>query len=144
MYSKQLRITLTDIAKKYASTHKYKFNTGLKKTPESALIFDQTEFNFNKDSWSVIWNNTAYRSRTQKAHSSFDSTNPKDEMQSSNSSDALLMNIFCYPKINEWKGVKQLLQVNDLSQLKFGHEPGISLNDGTVDRTEVDLFIQDG
>lgn len=144
MYSKQLRITLTDIAKKYASTHKYKFNTGLKKTPESALIFDQTEFNFNKDTWSVIWNNTAYRSRTQKAHSSFDSTNPKDEMQSSNSSDALLMNIFCYPKINEWKGVKQLLQVNDLSQLKFGHEPGISLNDGTVDRTEVDLFIQDG
>lgn len=144
MYSKQLRITLTDIAKKFAFTHKYKFNTGIKKTPESALIFDQTEFNFNRDSWSVIWNNTAYRSRTQKAHSSFDSTNPKDEMQSSNSSDALLMNIFCYPKINDWKGVKQLLQVNDLSQPKFGHEPGISLNDGTVDRTEVDLFIQDG
>lgn len=146
MYSKLLRQYLTILTKKYADnpSRKYGYNSGVVKAPESALIFDQTEFNFNKDSWSVIMGNDDYRFRTQKAHSSFDKTNPKAEMQSSNSSDALLMNIFCHPKINEWKGVKQLLQVNDLSKLTFGHEPGITLVDGTPDGTEVDLFIQDG
>ncbi len=143
MYSKQLRHALTEAAKKYADNNNFKYNIGLAKKPESALIFNQTELNFNKDSWSVIWNNTDYHYRTKKAHSSFDKTNPVYEMQSSNSSDALLMNIFCYPKINEWKGVKQLLKVNDLSQMKFGYEPGIALKDSNVDRTEVDLFIQD-
>lgn len=148
MYSKLLREQLTIAAQRYAANKSIgiTYNSGLNKIPASAVIFDRTEYNFNKESWTIIKdeNYTDYFLRTQKAHSSFDSTNPKDEMQSSNSSDALLMNIFCYPKINEWKGVKQLLLVNDLSQLKFGYEPGISLRDGTVDRTEVDLYIQDG
>lgn len=144
MFSRLLRTILSISGKKFAAGHKYTYNSGLNKIPESALIFDKIEFNFNNDSWSVIKNNADYLSRTLKAHSSFDSTNPKGEMQSSNSSDALLMNIFCHPKINNWKGIKQLLQVNDLSHLKFGFEPGIALEDGTIDRTEVDLSILDG
>ena len=41
------------------------------------------------------------------------------EMQSSNSSDALLMNIFCHPKLNSWKGIRNLFGVSDIKP-EFG------------------------
>lgn len=127
MYPKLLRQQLTTLAKQYADDRRHTYNSGLDITPKSAIIFDETGYNFSYDSWEVIKNSPVYFYRIEKSHSSFDLTNPKDEMQSSNSSDALLMNIFCDRYINQWKGVKKLLNVSDLGKLTFGYQPGVSL-----------------
>ena len=52
------------------------------------------------------------------------------------------MNIFCDRHINKWKGIKQLLQVDDLGDLTLGYQPGVALGNGGKDKTEVDLFIK--
>lgn len=145
MYSKLLRQQLTALAKQYAdhTDRKYGYNTGISKAPQSAIIFDRTGDNFSYEAWEAIKNNPYCFSRTQKAHSSFDETNPKEEMQSSNSSDALLMNIFCDRFMLKSKGLLKLLKVDDLSKLTFGFQPGVALVDNGKDRTEIDLLIQD-
>jgi hypothetical protein len=146
MYSKLLRKQLTTLAKQYAEEpgRNYTYNSGLTEIPKSAIILDKTGDNFTYEAWETIKNNPNYFSRTQKAHSSFDQTNPKDEMQSSNSSDALLMNIFCDRFMKTSKGILKLLNVGDLSKLTFGYSPGVALMKNGVDKTEIDLFIQDG
>lgn len=146
MYSKLLRKQLTTLAKQYADheDRKYGYNAGISKVPQSAIIFDKTGDNFTYEAWETIKNNPYYFSRTQKAHSSFDQTNPKEEMQSSNSSDALLMNIFCDRFMKTSKGLLKLLNVGDLGKLTFGYSPGVALMKNGVDKTEIDLYILDG
>jgi len=41
-------------------------------------------------------------------------------MQSSNSSDAVAMNIFCYPRFRSWNGIKYLLKLDKIDEIKFG------------------------
>jgi hypothetical protein len=48
------------------------------------------------------------------------------------------MNIFCHPKIGEWKGTRDLFKVNEIKPI-FGLNPGIPLKDGQRDSTEIDL-----
>jgi hypothetical protein len=64
------------------------------------------------------------------------------EMQSSNSSDALLMNIFCHPSIRKWTGVKKLLG-NDLESIAFGFPGSVRISNGQTDTTEIDLALSD-
>jgi hypothetical protein len=48
------------------------------------------------------------------------------------------MNIFCHPKIGNWKGIRDLFNVNKIASL-FGVKPRIPLKDGRKDSTEIDL-----
>jgi hypothetical protein len=57
-------------------------------------------------------------------------------MQSSNSSDALLMNIFCYPKFWQWQGPRKLLDVAGSGKMEFGWEPDL---ENETKPTEIDL-----
>ncbi len=67
------------------------------------------------------------------------------ELDSSMSSDALLMNIFCTPGVAESTAVRALLGVDDGAEPIFGTEPvfgwraRVPLVSGRFDRTEVDL-----
>lgn len=110
----------------------------------SAIIYGNIEDNFLQSSIAAIKINGNWSSRTQKQHSHLSSG--YKEMQSSNSSDALLMNIFCHPKIGSWKGIQNLLKIPafTINQIEFGYNP-IILVDGTPEKrpTEVDLFIHD-
>ena len=69
------------------------------------------------------------------------------ELDSVNSSDALLMNIFCHPGVFAEgvlsPGVARLLGVEGASQPCFGINPGVPLRSGRVDRTEIDMQIGD-
>lgn len=142
MFAASLRNQLTQLAKHYAMARNMPFNTNIANQPISAIIFDNIEHNFHRESWkTILANKESYLPRTKKAHSSFDELNSKAEMQSSNSSDALLMNIFCYPKFLNWKGIKQLLKLEDDTQFHFGYQPGIALKKNRKDKTEIDLFI---
>lgn len=107
------------------------------KEHKSAIIFNDIKNNFIEDSFDNIQKNEDWFLRTLKKNNSLLNTL---EMQSSNSSDALLMNIFCYPKINQWKGIKQLLGTDDLNDIKFGWNPFFE-NEDLKQPTEIDMKI---
>lgn len=111
---------------------------GLYKTCKSSIIFNRIEDNFCKSSFDNIKSNPAWYERTKKLHSNFN--DGTFEMQSSNSSDALLMNIFCHPKFNTWKGVNDFLNIHPEEQKIFGWNP-IFDNENSEHRTEIDLKI---
>jgi hypothetical protein len=84
---------------------------------DSAVIFNSIDDNFLISTYENIKRNSNWFNRTKKIHSYF-----KDgtlEMQSSNSSDAILMNIFCHPKFSSWIGPQQLLQIDKNEPIIF-------------------------
>lgn len=110
---------------------------------KSSIIFNSLEYSFHHQSWKTIQENEDYKNRTEKIHPN---TIAKGiyEMQSSNSSDALAMNIFCHPKFMEWKEIYQLFQLPPKFSIEFGFNPKIQKtvnNKIEYDSTEVDVFI---
>jgi len=135
MRPRELRKILREHAIEYAQKREIKVDTSHK----TALIFKNIKDNFIHESFIEIEKNNSWVKRLQKRH-----PNVKGalEMASSNSSDALLMNIFCYPKIGAWKGILELLQVNQFNP-EFGFEAKLTKKDGKTDNTEIDMIIDD-
>ena len=67
----------------------------------------------------------------------------RGELECANSSDALLMNIFCYPGILRRQAVCSLLGIPPGIRPEFGVRPGIPLKNGAQDRSEMDLKLGD-
>jgi hypothetical protein len=63
------------------------------------------------------------------------------ELECANSSDALLMNIFCYPGVLRRAAVCSLLAIEPGANPTFGFRPGIPLKNGAKDRSELDLKL---
>jgi hypothetical protein len=63
------------------------------------------------------------------------------ELECANSSDALLMNIFCYPGVLRRKAVCSLLGIEPGIHANFGFRPRIPLKNGAMDRSEMDLKL---
>jgi hypothetical protein len=64
------------------------------------------------------------------------------ELDCATSSDALLMNVFCYPRV--WTvGLRALLGVSGDGVTEFGYKPRTPLKRGLVDCTEVDMRVGD-
>jgi hypothetical protein len=63
------------------------------------------------------------------------------ELDSSMSSDALLMNVFCTPGVAESDAVRALLGVEGDAEPEFGWKARVPLANGRLDRTEVDLRL---
>jgi hypothetical protein len=63
------------------------------------------------------------------------------ELECANSSDALLMNIFCYPGILRRASLCSLLGIEPGIAPAFGFRPGIPLKNGAQDRSEMDLKL---
>ena len=61
------------------------------------------------------------------------------ELDSSMSSDALLMNVFCTPGVAESPAIRAMLGVEDAAEPIFGWKARVPLANGRFDRTEVDL-----
>ncbi len=61
------------------------------------------------------------------------------ELDSSMSSDALLMNVFCTPGVMESAAVRAMLAVGDCGEPVFGWKARVPLQNGHFDRTEVDM-----
>lgn len=106
--------------------------------------------NFHPNSYNRICANEAWARRLAKVHTaSRRSRARKDwqwmELDSANSSDALLMSIFCHPEVfGEGKlntRVADLLNVDSAAEPCFGIHPGVPLRNGHLDRTEIDLHL---
>lgn len=63
------------------------------------------------------------------------------ELDSSMSSDALLMNIFCAPGVSEAPAVRRALGVDGETAPVFGWKARVPLKNGHFDRTEVDMRL---
>lgn len=63
------------------------------------------------------------------------------ELDSSMSSDALLMNVFCTPGVVESASVRSALGIESQAAPEFGWKARVPLKSGLVDRTEVDLRL---
>jgi hypothetical protein len=61
------------------------------------------------------------------------------ELDSSMSSDALLMNVFCAPGVADELKVRRMLGVNSEDMPVFGWKARVPLKNGLLDRTEVDM-----
>ncbi len=111
--------------------------TSLKGTDKaSAFLFDDISMSFFPETYGNICTNVDYKKRLDKPHSNVPNFK---EMQSSNSSDALLMNFFAHPQIKEWKSVRDLLSINKSDNIEFGWNP--QFPNETNHKTEIDMKI---
>ena len=104
--------------------------------------------NFLDETYEAIVNNADWRKRLGKFHAQAKSSLPKcdhkwKELDSCTSSDALLMNVFCFPGVLENTRVLSLLGVDDAPTAQFGFKARVPLSNGLFDRTEVDLKLGD-
>ena len=65
------------------------------------------------------------------------------ELDCANSSDALLMNIFCCRRTLSNPALSSMLGVSSGNVPQFGFRPGIPLRSGRTDRTEIDMKLGD-
>lgn len=133
MNSNHPRAALKELAENYALEKGLSINSSYK----SAAIFTKLGDNFFPSSYESIRRNEFWSERLQKDHTQV--PNAK-EIQSSSSSDALLMSIFCHPKIGEWKGVRDLLKLESIHP-EFGVKPGVRKIGSKGDKTEIDLAL---
>jgi hypothetical protein len=101
--------------------------------------------NFLPESWRAIAANPVWGTRTRKSHSQpgalpEEKRSSVRELDSSNSSDALLMNCFCYPGAAA-RILKGLGLPADDSAPEFGFKARLSLLDGSEDATEIDMRL---
>ena len=104
--------------------------------------------NFLPQSYRAILRSDSWRRRLAKPHTSAYHALPREgfrwhELDSCNSSDALLMNIFCYPGVTRAGAVCDLLGIDSASKPQFGFKARVHMTNDTADRTEVDMKIGD-
>jgi hypothetical protein len=108
-----------------------------------------THGNFLDASYRRICAHSAWAARLTKAHTSKrqarytgadETIRPWRELDSACSSDALLMNIFCYPRVLNAR-VCALLGVSASVEPEFGYRPRIELERNRKDRTEIDMRL---
>jgi hypothetical protein len=102
--------------------------------------------NFHPTSYGAINAEVEWKRRLTKAHPQRDKAldEPYDqtacELDSCTSSDALLMNVMCYPGAVAG-GLARLLGVEPGTRPRFGVRAKVPLKDGKVDETELDMQI---
>ena len=115
-----------------------------------SIIYGENEAgehgNFLRASYRRILRNPDWKARLAKVYTgsrwiprSGDRT--RRELDCANSSDALLMNIFCYPAVLRRASVCARLAIEPGLRPVFGFRPAIPLHNGAHDRSEVDLKL---
>lgn len=104
--------------------------------------------NFHPRSYRNICANPQWARRLRKVHTASRKASPATgwrwkELDCANSSDALLMNIFCYGRTLRNPTLVSLLGTERGATPEFGFRPAIPLSDGKTDRTEIDMRVGD-
>jgi len=102
--------------------------------------------NFFDESYAAMVAIQEWRKRLEKVHTQAKSSLPKSgrgwkELDSSMSSDALLMNIFCCPYVADDLRVLAMLGIEGAALPQFGWRARVPLKNGLADRTEVDMKL---
>jgi hypothetical protein len=150
-YAAQIRQELTLRNRSYARGREHVESYGsapvLVYEPENGL-----HGNFFDTAYAAIAANPDWMRRFDKVHAQAARSLPKPqvdparrwrELDSSMSSDALLMNIFCTPGVAESPTVRDALGVDVQAVPVFGWKARVPLTNGRFDRTEVDMRFGD-
>jgi hypothetical protein len=102
--------------------------------------------NFISASYRAILRRPQWRKRLQKVHAQGRRSLPAGddvwrELDSSLSSDALLMNIFCYPAVMRKAEVCAILGLERGNMPEFGFMPRVPLLTAAIERTEIDMKL---
>ena len=102
--------------------------------------------NFLPSSYKRILQHAGWKARLAKVYTGSrflprKTDRTRRELECANSSDALLMNIFCYPGILRRASLCSLLGIDPGIHPAFGFRPGIALKNGAEDRSEIDLKL---
>jgi hypothetical protein len=103
--------------------------------------------NFLPETYRAILANPLWARRLKKTHTSARTALPRNdrgfwsELDSCNSSDALLMNVFCYPGVFADGRVFSLLGLEEDAVPEFGFKARVPLVGDKFDRTEVDMRL---
>jgi hypothetical protein len=117
-----------------------------------SIVYAETEAgehgNFLPAAYKRILQQPAWKARLAKVYTGSrflprKADRTRGELECANSSDALLMNIFCYPGILRRQAVCSLLGIPPGIHAEFGVRPGIPLKNGAQDRSEMDLKLGD-
>jgi hypothetical protein len=145
----QLRAELSQRAFAYAENHGLPV-VGSRGYPPVALFEPNCtrHGNFLTTSYTAILRRKGWQARLAKVHTSTRDLPSCDrgtwcELDSSCSSDALLMNIFCAPQTLRSPAVLRTLGLHEKAQPEFGFSPRVPLVRGYGDTTEVDMRLGD-
>jgi hypothetical protein len=146
-YSSLLRLELCERSLRFHHKHKLPAQYSYGSSP--VVVYEPTpdlHGNFIRSSYRNILETAPWKKRLGKVHTSSRASLPKSdrkwcELDSCNSSDALLMNIFCYPGVLEDGPLASVLSVEPLSIPDFGFRARVPLLSEKVDRTEVDMCL---
>jgi hypothetical protein len=116
----------------------------------ATILFQRSEGgeshgSFFESAWTAIKAHPDWSRRLEKRHSQWVALPPEyqasaKELDSSNSSDALLMNCFCYSGASV-RFARALGAAPIDAAPQFGYLAGIFLSDGSTDATEVDMLL---
>jgi len=101
--------------------------------------------NFYPASYRCILDDPSWRRRLAKTHTTarrhlLSQDAERCELDSCNSSDALLMNIFCHPSASSPNSaLRSFLSIDRDARFVFGHRPRVPMKNDRVDCTEVDM-----
>lgn len=146
-----LRRELNDRAFRFATRNRLPYDA----TPHAqpSIVFGPQETpdgprhgNFLDGTYRAIVADPGWAMRLTKVHTAHRRVWPRAawrwrELDAATSSDALLMNVFCYPGVLDRPGVRALLGVGQGVRPEFGYKPRIPLANGKFDRTEIDLRL---
>ena len=137
-------------ARNLAFAEKYKLAHSLSYGEAPVVCYEpdgRTHGNFLSKTYRAILANPLWARRLKKAHTSARSALPRNgrgfwsELDSCNSSDALLMNVFCCPGIFDDGRVFSLLGLEAGAVPEFGLKARVPLLGDKFDRTEVDMRL---
>src|SRR5580700_5802321 len=104
--------------------------------------------NFYPASYRNICAHPEWARRLAKVHTGSRRASPRAgwrwrELDCANSSDALLMNVFCCRRTLRNPALSSMLGITSGNVPQFGFKPGIPLRNGRTDRTEIDMKLGD-
>jgi len=149
MFAAALRLELSrrnqEYAKAYRLAHQLSYGT------EPAVAYEPgadapRHGNFLDASYTAILDWPEWKRRLNKPHSQSKSALPPSdrkwrELDSCNSSDALLMNVFCYPGVCDSSLLMGMLGVEPGCAPEFGVKARVPLMSSRFDRTEIDMRL---
>jgi hypothetical protein len=132
----------------YATAHGYLYERSDGRVP--SIIFGRDDEgrhgNFHPKAYRRICANDRWARRLEKVHTAYKRSRLRSkwhwkELDCCNSSDALLMSIFCHPDALSHPTAHALLGIESNVVPEFGFKPRTPLHGGKHDNTEIDMKI---
>src|SRR5215831_5512391 len=148
-FASQLRHELCARNEAFAQDHRFSHVKSYGAVPVTVYAPEadgQRHGNFFKSSYLAIMKRPEWARRMTKIHAQARRSLPRQdrpwkELDSCMSSDALLMNIFCCPRVCASKTIALMLGAEITDVPEFGYKARAPLLNGKSDRTEVDMKL---